>query len=123
MEKRILKYQQRCFNDYNTSIGLSKKYAFPDGNIIQPLPPIQVKTNSIMIIGAYPSAKFEYRKQITPPFRNRLMPVANNLQPFADEQYFDGVRTRDLVSGRTIREYLLTTLGLDVKDCWMNATQ
>jgi len=119
MDKKILKYQQNCFQNYNQSLYLPKKYAFPDGNDIKPLPPIQVATNSLMIIGAYPSARFEYRKSIEPPYRNRLVPVANNLQPFADEQYFDGVRVRDLVSGRTINEYLLKPLDLTLQKCWI----
>jgi hypothetical protein len=115
----ILEYQQRCFRDYAQRVGLPEKYTYPDGNPIRPLPPIQTARRRLMIVGAYPSARFEYRKSHSVAGRYRLVPVADNLQPFANEQYFDGLRVRTLESGRGLRKYLLQHLGLKPKDCWI----
>ena len=113
----IQHYQKRVFNDYLETIGIKEPYAFPQGNPIRPLPPIHTQTGSLMIIGAYPSAKFERIKGTSGRYRN--IPIANNLHPFADEAYFDGTQVRDLVSGRTIREFFLDPLNLTVEKCWV----
>jgi len=72
-----------------------------------------------MIVGAYPSARFESRPSRRPPGRYRLVPIADNLQPFGRERYFDGLRVRTLVSADGLHEYLLSRLGLSFEDCWV----
>lgn len=119
MKSPILKYQQKVFKEYSRSIDLPPNYTYPDGNPIRPLPPIQTKTNGLMIVGAYPSARFESRKAIDGTNQYRLIPVGDNLQPFGNEEYFDGVKVRKLVSGIALRENLLDGLGLDFTDCWI----
>jgi uracil-DNA glycosylase len=118
-DDHILKYQQRCFREHGQSIGLPVPYTYPEGNSIRPLPPIQTRTGGLMIVGAYPSARFEQRLSVSEPKRYRVVPVADNLQPFAEEQYFDGVQVRTLTSGDGLRGYLLNPLGLNLKDCWV----
>jgi len=118
-DRTILDYQQKCHTQYVTSIGFPDPYTYPDGNPIRPLPPIQTKIGGLMIIGAYPSARFESRVSPNDPKRRRLIPVADNLQPFGQEQYFDGVKVRTLTSGDTLREYLLDPLGIKLEDCWV----
>ena len=113
----IQRYQKRVFNAYLNTIGITEPYTFPQGNPIRPLPPIHTQAGSLMIIGAYPSAKFERIKGNSGKYRN--IPIANNLHPFADETYFDGTQVRELVSGRTIREYFLKPLGLSIDECWV----
>lgn len=116
--KDILKYQQKCFKNYNSSIKLTN-YKFPTGNPIRPLPPLQTNKNGIMIVGAYPSARFEqYESQERKGIR-RLIPVGNNLHPFADEEYFDGTAPRVLESGKGLRKYILTPMGLNPNDLWI----
>lgn len=115
----ILQYQQRCFRDYAAAVGLPSPYIYMDGNPIRPLPPMQTALGKLMIVGAYPSARFEYRPSGSGSSRSRLVPVADNLHPFAQEQYFDGVRPRRLESGHQIRQHLLGPLGLDLADCWV----
>jgi len=114
----ILRYQQRCYAEYSTSIGLAEIYHYPTGNPIRPLPPVQTARRALMIVGAYPSARFESRRSPTTG-RKRLIPVADNLQPFGDEVYFDGTRVRRLESGATIREFLLDPLDVRLDDCWV----
>lgn len=118
--KDILKYQQDCFKNYNLSINLiPTSYIYPTGNPIRPLPPLQTNKNGIMIVGAYPSARFEqYESQERKGIR-RLIPVGNNLHPFADEEYFDGTAPRVLESGKGLRKYILTPMGLNPDDLWI----
>ena len=115
----ILDYQQKCYHEYIQSIGLSEPYTFPDGNPIRPLPPVQVAPPGLMIIGTYPSARFESRPSHNNPNRYRIIPVANNLQPFGSEQYFDGIRVRTLPSADGLQKYLLSKLQLESQNCWI----
>jgi len=117
--RAILAYQQRCFREYSSSVGLPDHYTYPDGNPIRPLPPVQTAVGGIMIVGAYPSARFESRPSCDGSGRARLVPVADNLHPFAKEEYFDGQRVRRLESGEGIRTYLLSEIGLEAEDCWI----
>lgn len=117
--ERVRKYRQRCAREYAKSIRLPSKYAYPDGNPIRPLPPIKVATGGLMIVGAYPSARFEYRESETRPKIHRLVPVADNLQPFAVEEYFDGLKVRRLVSGDGLVQFILQPLGLSPDHCWI----
>lgn len=119
MSKPILSYQQKCHSEYAQSIGLPSQYTYPDGNPIRPLPPIQTTVGSLMIIGAYPSARFESRPSQKQSNRHRLIPVADNLQPFGYEQYFDGIRVRTLTSADTLHDYLLSPLQQTLEQCWV----
>jgi uracil-DNA glycosylase len=116
-ERSILDYQQECFSKYNDDIGLPQPYVYPTGNPIRPLPPIQTTCNGLMIVGAYPSARFESRRSANNQYR--LIPIGDNLQPFGAEQYFDGQRVRILESGSGLKEYLLNPIGKIMEDCWI----
>jgi uracil-DNA glycosylase len=118
-ETEILRYQQRCFREYARAVGLPVPYTYIDGNPIRPLPPVQTVRGGLMIVGAYPSARFEARLSADSSPRRRLVPVADNLQPFAEEEYFDGVGLRRLESGYQIREHLLNHMHLNLTDCWV----
>ena len=113
VERRILDYQQKCFREYALSIGLPEVYTYPDGN------PIQTAVGGLMIVGAYPSARFESRKSQDQTGRYRLIPVADNLQPFGYEQYFDGVRVRILESADGLRKHLLSDLKKSLDPYWV----
>ena len=124
VERRILDYQQECYREYAQSIGLPEVYTYPDGNPIRPLPPIQTAVGGLMIVGAYPSARFESRKSQDQTGRYRLIPVADNLQPFGYERYFDGVRVRTLESADGLREHLLSKFSdsdieVSFDRCWV----
>ncbi len=113
----IQQYQKRVFDGYLSIIDIDYAYTFPQGNPIRPLPPIHTARGGLMIVGAYPSAKFEKLKGVSGKYRN--IPVANNLHPFANESYFDGTQIRELVSGRMIREFFLNPLNLCIEKCWI----
>ncbi len=121
-DRAILDYQQKCYSDYTKDLielGLPQSYTYPDGNPIRPLPPLKTSRNGLMVVGAYPSARFEYRRSPDNPRRRRLVPIADNLQPFGYEQYFDGLRTRTLESADGLNEHLLSPLDLEADQCWI----
>ena len=117
--RTVLEYQQRCYREYAQSVGLPKVYTYPDGNPIRPLPPIKIAIGGLMIVGAYPSARFESRPSRNSPGQYRLIPVADNLQPFGYEQYFDGLRVRTLESADGLQEYLLTEIDRTPEQSWI----
>ena len=119
MKSQILEYQRKVFREYSKQIKLPPNYTYPDGNPIKPLPPIQTKTNGLMIVGTHPSARFESRKTTDGSNKYRLIPIGDTLRPFGDEEYFDGLKIRRLESGVDLRRYLLDGLGLDFADCWI----
>jgi len=71
-----------------------------------------------MIVGAYPSARFESR-QSPKTGRKRLIPIADNLQPFGTEVYFDGTQVRRLESAYGLNKFFLSPLSLTLEDCWV----
>lgn len=80
MSKEILQFQKDCFTNYLTDIRqlvpeIPNPYIYPDGNPVRPVIPVKTTQNSIMLIGAFPSARFERRNKV-------LIPVADNLSPF-----------------------------------------
>ncbi len=115
----IRKYQQRCHREYPGSVDLPVPYTFPDGNPIRPLPPVKTAVGELLIVGAYPSARFEARRSRITPGQYRLIPVADNLQPFGYEEYFDGIKIRTLTSADGLQDYLLSPLGILPDRCWI----
>jgi uracil-DNA glycosylase len=121
-KRNLLNYQQKCYKNYGSSIGLPVPYTYPDGNPIKPLPPIQTHMGGLMIIGAYPSARFESRPSRLKPGKHRLVPVADNLEPFGCERYFDGMHVRALASADGLKKYLLDSIPISFDQCWVTDT-
>jgi hypothetical protein len=120
VKKQIRSYQQKCHREYLKNIGLPIDYTYIDGNPIRPVPPVQTVLNGLMIIGAYPSARFERRPSKKNPKMYRTIPIADNLQPFGYEQYFDGIAVRTLTSADGLHEYLFSKLGkVSFTTCWI----
>lgn len=113
----ILKFQKNCFINYLNDIRklvpeIPNPYIFPDGNLIQPVLPVKTKQNSIMFIGAFPSARFERRNKV-------LIPVGNNLSPFGQEEYFDGSIIRIQASRDSLDKYYFPQLNIDLNNIWL----
>lgn len=110
------KYLIKCYNEYNEFIGLPKDYNFYFGNPVEPVVPaipINNQKIGIMIIGAYPTAKFGTINGITD------VPLYNINFPFSDETYFDGSRKRSINSRQELVENYLNLLGISVDNCWL----
>ncbi len=54
----IIEYQELCIREYKASIGYPESYTYLFGKTIKVQVPIETTINKIMIVGAYPSAKF-----------------------------------------------------------------
>jgi hypothetical protein len=109
----IREYQKDCFKNYKKTIDYpeSNKYLF--GNPINVIVPIETVQNKIMIIGAYPSAKFFTINGITD------VPMLDNDSPFSNESYYDGSRVRCIPSGKELNEVILKEIGVLRNDCWI----
>jgi uracil-DNA glycosylase len=108
----IKEYQKICFREYKKDINLPSKYSYLYGNPISTLVPIEVTTNKIMVLGAYPSAKFFTIDGIND------VPLYDNDSPFSNENYFDGTKVRNVPSGNELNE-MLNKIGVVRKDCWI----
>jgi len=115
---RVREYQKDCFKRYKDTIGYPQEYKYLYGNPLNVLVPIETELNKVMVVGAYPSAKFftiERDKDV--PVTDT--PVANNDSPFSNESYFDGSRVRTIPSGKELNEVILDRIGVNRSECWI----
>ena len=54
----IPEFQRDCFKKYKQEIKYPENYTYLYGTPINVLVPIETELNKVMIVGAYPSAKF-----------------------------------------------------------------
>lgn len=113
----ILRFQRDCHSSYLGDLrklvtAFPARYTYPDGNPISPILPVQTALGKVMIIGAFPSARFESRQ-------GRLIPVADNLSPFGPERYFDGREVRIQESAHRLEIEYLRPLGLSHEQLWL----
>jgi uracil-DNA glycosylase len=113
MPTKISQLQMRIVDEYAADLGLESKPAYISGAPLRPLPPLDVGTDSVMILGAYPSARFGVVSGI------RDVPVGDNMGPFEPERYFDGQRVRTQASADELRDLFFNPLGLDRAECWV----
>jgi hypothetical protein len=114
---RVSRFKRDCYSHYLTDLraaapSFPRTYTYPDGNPIRPVLPIQKAPTGVMVIGAFPSARFESRE-------GRLIPVADNLSPFGPEAYYDGERVRIQESAHALAENYLEPLGLMPEKLWI----
>ena len=109
----IKKYQKDCFTNYKQEIKYPENYVYFYGNPINVLVPIETNKNGIMIVGAYPSAKF-YTVN-----KNLDTPLSDINSPFSNESYFDGSRVRSIPSGKELNEVILEKIGVKRDNCWI----
>jgi hypothetical protein len=109
-EYRITK---SCFANYKKDIFYPQEYNYLNRNPINVLVPVETALNKIMIVGAYPSAKFFTVNGVLDT------PLYDNDSPFSNETYFDGSRTRTIPSGQELNEVILKQIGVKRADCWI----
>ena len=117
MNSSISRYLKDCYQHYISSIQkdipeFPEKYVYPDGNPVKPVLPVQIRQNRIMIIGAFPSARFERRN-------GKLIPIADNLSPFGEEKYFDGREIRIQASRESLNKNYFPQLDIKPNDLWI----
>ena len=109
----IKKYQKDCFANYKREINYPEDYTYFYGNPLNVLVPIETTKNGVMIVGAYPSAKFYTVNGISDT------PLVDNDSPFSNESYFDGSRVRTIPSGKELNEVILKKIGIKRENCWI----
>jgi hypothetical protein len=117
MSKEVLQFQKECFKNYLGDIRkkvpeIPNPYIYPDGNPVRPIIPTKTVQNSIMLIGAFPSARFEKRNKV-------LIPVGDNLSPFGQEEYFDGSTVRTQASRDSLDKTYFPQLNIDPDKIWI----
>jgi hypothetical protein len=117
--KSLLNFFRDCSKNYLDSIRekipeFPAEYIYPTGNPIRPVLPVQIAQNKVMVIGAFPSARFQY-------INGKLVPVADNLAPFAKEEYFDGRGFRKQASRESLEKNFFgeKLLNISFDDMWL----
>jgi uracil-DNA glycosylase len=109
----INRYKSKLIDEYKQSVGITSNYKYLDGNLVNPIVPSETAQNRIMIIGAYPTAKFGDIDGV------RDVPVSDIKSPFSNETYFDGSRVRNIISGYELENHYLSPLEIDREQCWI----
>ncbi len=109
----IEEIRREIYNNYAGSVGLDPDARYFHGTPIKPVVPLDVAVGGVMIIGAYPSARFMTIDGL------RDVPVADNLGPFESERWYDGSTVRTQRSSDELQEHYLTPLGISRDDCWV----
>ncbi len=113
MGQPVAALQRDIVSDYAASVGLDPLVHYAGGARLRPLPPLDARVGGIMIVGAYPSARFESMGGL------QDVPVGDNLGPFEHERYFDGRRVRTQASADELAAHYLAPLGIDRRQCWI----
>ncbi len=109
----VPRLQAEIVNDYAEDMGLPPDVHYLGGARLRPVPPLDTRVDAVMILGAYPSARFEVVGGL------RDVPVGDNLGPFEPERYFDGQRVRTQASADELTKHYLGPLGLDRPSSWI----
>ena len=110
-------YLRKCFQSYKMEIGFPAHYAYLSGAPIKVHVPIETPLNKVMIVGAYPSARFFTVEG--PEGKVTDTPMEDHNSPFSNETYFDGSRVRTIPSGQELNEVILQKIGVKREDCWI----
>lgn len=102
-EQQLADFRQRIISEYMKSLSLPPNYKFLDGTPVAALPPRQTTRNGIMIVGAYPAARYD--KVQNEPF----VPVGNIDEPFDPKAW----------AGDELDKVYLQPLELTRQQCWI----
>lgn len=111
----IQEFQKALYSDYLIDLKeiLPENYKYFTGISVNPVVPLDIGRNGVMIIGAYPSAHFVTINGITD------VPFSDNFYPFPNYKYFDRSRTRIIKSGVELETEYLSPLKLTREKCWI----
>lgn len=102
MSEAVDAFRTRLSEQYLAGIGLPEPFLFFSGEPVRPVPPQEVATGGVLILGAYPTAHFEMHDEQVTPVRNIDRPLAE-----------------DTVSGKTLQAHYFKPLGLTREKCWV----
>ncbi len=113
MPDTVRRLQRDILNHYAADVGLDPDPHYLGGAPLRPLPPLDTAVGGLMILGAYPSARF------ASVGGKRDVPVGDNLGPFEPERYFDGDRVRTQKSADELKELFLKPWNVSRNKCWV----
>lgn len=105
--------QQFMFQNYVEEVGLDSQASYIYGNPLRPVVPLDVGTGGVFFLGTYPSARFEYIKNVE-------VPACDILGPFANDRWFDGKRIREQCSSNIFQVLFLDPLEIERSACWIS---
>lgn len=103
------------FRNYAEVVGLVSQTSYIYGNPLSLVVPLDVGTEGVVFLGAYPSARFECIGRVTD------VAVGDILGPLANERWFDGKRVREQMSTNVFVASFLEPLELDRSACWITS--
>jgi hypothetical protein len=103
MTADIEQFCQRISAEYMKTLPLPPTYKFLDGTPVKALPPRHTNRRSVMIVGAYPAARYETVQN------ERFVPVGNILEPFDQTAW----------AGNELDIVFLDPLEIRREDCWI----
>jgi len=109
--KLIKEFQRKIAAEYLNTVGYSATYLH--GNPVLPVIPVVTNPGRVMIIGAYPTARFATIG------KERDVPVADIDAPFSNQTYFDGASVRRVRAAEELLKHYLEPLGLREGDLWL----
>ena len=113
----VEEYKSHCARIYKDSVGYPQNYTYFNDSLIKVHIPIETPLNKVMIVGAYPSARFFTVDG--PHGKVTDTPMEDHNSPFSNETYFDGSRVRTIPSGQELNEVILQKIGVKREDCWI----
>ena len=109
----IKEYQKKCFKEYKADINYPENYTYFFGNPVNTIVPIETAVGQVMIVGAYPSARYFTVEAV------QNTPLYDNDAPFSNETYYDGTSMRTTPSGEELNEVVLEQFGIKREQCWI----
>ena len=109
----ITEYQKKCYKEYKKSINYPEQNTYFYGNPVNTIVPVETAVGQVMIVGAYPSARYYSVNN------NKDVPLFDNDAPFSSEMYYDGTRVRSTPSGQELNEVILDQIGIRREQCWI----
>jgi uracil-DNA glycosylase len=109
--KQYLAFCRDLHKSYSADLNCTQTYLH--GNPVLPLPPLVANPGGVMVIGAYPTAKFATIGA------GRDVPVSDIDAPFSNQTYFDGANVRDVRAGAELLEHYIKPLGLTEQQLWL----
>jgi uracil-DNA glycosylase len=105
--------QRRLQADCQKGLCLPSPYRYYDGAPVGTVVPLDTAQEQVMIIGAYPSARFATVRGV--PY----VPIGDVGRPFPEKMHMAGGEAWTVPSGRELRERYLVPLGLSREQCWI----
>ena len=102
-DRLLNNFRQRVMSEYMEALPLPPTYRFLNGTPVEALPPQQTAQKGIMILGAYPAARYATVQS------ERFVPVGNIAQPFDTNAW----------AGNELDKVYLQPLGLRREQCWI----